>query len=168
LRAFLLQQWWLVVVVLGSLTPLAVQFVSRGFLPTLRTLDRRWVFLLMFWSVLVPIYFVGVTGRTFPEIPSALAVATFDEIEHLQAGDPVLLSFDYDPASEGELGPMATAFVKHPRDAGAYARLAEGAGLPVAPVAMVADVCRPELLFELDATAVVPLCTGDSGARGAA
>ena len=27
-------------------------------------------------------------------------------------GDPVLLSFDYDPASEGELGPMATAFVK--------------------------------------------------------
>ncbi len=28
-------------------------------------------------------------------------------------GDPVLLSFDYDPASEGELGPMATAFVKH-------------------------------------------------------
>jgi len=63
---------------------------------------------------------------------------------------------------------QATAFVKHPRDAGAYARLAEGAGLPVAPVAMVADVCRPELLFELDATAVVPLCTGDSGARGAA
>ena len=57
-----------------------------GFLPTLRTLDRRWVFLLMFWAVLVPIYFVGVTGRTFPEIPSALAQATFDEIDRLHAG----------------------------------------------------------------------------------
>lgn len=112
MRAFLLQQWWLVVVVLGSLAPLAWQFVSQGFLRTLRTLDRRWVFLLMFWAVLVPIYFVGVTGRTFPEIPSVLAQTTFDEIEHLHAGDPVLLSFDYDPASEGELGPMATAFVK--------------------------------------------------------
>lgn len=111
--AFVVQQWWLVVVVLGSLAPLAAQFVSHGFLPTLRTLDRRWIFLLMFWAVLVPIYFVGVTGRTFPEIPSALAQTTFDEIDHLHAGDPVLLSFDYDPGSEGELGPMATAFVKH-------------------------------------------------------
>ena len=80
---------------------------------TLRTLDRRWIFLLMFWSVLVPIYYIGVTGQTFPEVPSALAQATFDEIDRLEPGDPVLLSFDYDPASEGELGPMATAFVKH-------------------------------------------------------
>jgi hypothetical protein len=110
--SFLQQQWWLVAVVVGSLAPLAKQFVSRGFLPTLRTLDRRWIFLLMLWAVLVPIYFVGVTGRTFPEIPSALAQTTFDEIDHLHEGDPVLLAFDYDPGSEGELGPMATAFVK--------------------------------------------------------
>jgi len=46
-------------------------------------------------------------------VPSALAQATFDEIESLDAGDRVLLSFDFDPASEGELGPMATAFVRH-------------------------------------------------------
>jgi hypothetical protein len=63
--------------------------------------------------VLIPIYYVGVTGQTFPEVPSALAQATFDEIERLNPGDPVLLSFDYDPASEGELGPMATSFVRH-------------------------------------------------------
>ncbi len=37
----------------------------------------------MFWSVLLPIYFIGVTGRTFPEVPSALAHATFDEIDRL-------------------------------------------------------------------------------------
>ena len=110
---FLRQQWWLVVVVIGSLAPLAWQCISRGFFTTLQSIDRRWIFLLMFWSVLVPIYYIGVTGKTLPEVPSALARATFDEIERLKEGDPVLLSFDYDPASEGELGPMATAFVKH-------------------------------------------------------
>jgi hypothetical protein len=67
----------------------------------------------MLWCVLVPIYYVGVTGRTFPEVPSALARSVFDEIDALKPGDPVLLSFDFDPASEGELGPMATAFVRH-------------------------------------------------------
>jgi hypothetical protein len=84
-----------------------------GFLNVARTVDRRWIFLLMLWAVLVPIYYIGKTGRTFPEVPSALAQATFDEIEKLKEGDPVLLSFDYDVGSDGELGPMATAFVKH-------------------------------------------------------
>jgi len=110
---FLKDQWWLPAVVIGSLTPLAWRFVSLGFFPALRTLDRRWIFLLMFWAVLVPIYYIGITGQTFPEVPSALARATFDEIENLNEGDPVLLPFDYDPATEGELAPMATAFVKH-------------------------------------------------------
>ena len=110
---FLRQQWWLPLLVIGSLAPLAAQLASRGFLPTLRSLDRRWIFLLMFWAVLVPIDYIGVTGRTFPEVPSALTQTTFDQIEQLNEGDPVLLSFDYDPASEGELTPMATAFVKH-------------------------------------------------------
>ena len=115
---FLVDQWWLVAAVVASLVPLARRFVSGGVIPTLRTLDRRWIFLLLTWAVLVPIYFIGVTGRTFPEVPGALAQATFDEIERLQPGDPVLLAFDYDPPSEGELGPMATAFVKHAAEKG--------------------------------------------------
>ncbi len=110
---FIINQWWLVAVVILSLVPLAAHLRRQGLYAGLQTLDRRWIFLLMLWCVLVPIYFVGVTGRTFPEVPSALAQATFDEIEKLKPGDPVLLSFDYDPPSEGELGPMATAFVKH-------------------------------------------------------
>lgn len=113
MRAFFISHWWLVAVVVATLAPLARLFATGGVLATLRTLDRRWVFLLLFWSVLVPIYAVGVTGQTFPEVPSALARSTFNEIERLKPGDPVLLSFDYDPPSEGELGPMATAFVKH-------------------------------------------------------
>ena len=115
---FLVDQWWLVAAVVASLVPLARRFASGGLMPTLRTLDRRWIFLLLTWAVLVPIYFIGVTGRTFPELPGALAHATFDEIERLQPGDPVLLAFDYDPPSEGELGPMATAFVKHAAEKG--------------------------------------------------
>jgi enamine deaminase RidA (YjgF/YER057c/UK114 family) len=53
---------------------------------------------------------------------------------------------------------QATAFLKNPDDAAAYARLAERSGLAGIPViAAVADICRPELLFELEATALVTL-----------
>src|SRR5262245_3960665 len=113
MASFLVNQWWLVAAFVLSLIPLAMQAISRGVIPTLQTLDRRWIFLLLTWAVLLPIYYIGVTGQTFPEVPSALAKATFDEIERLKPGDPVLLAFDYDPPSEGELGPMATAFVHH-------------------------------------------------------
>lgn len=78
-------------------------------LKTLQSLDRRWVFLLMGLSVAIPI----LLQLEFPETPSVLAQAVFDEIENLEPGDRVLLSWDYDPASEGELGPMATAFARH-------------------------------------------------------
>jgi hypothetical protein len=80
---------------------------------TLKNLDKRWIFLLMFLCVSVPIYIIGKTGKTFPEVPTVLGKATFQAVEELDEGSPVLLSFDFDPASEGELGPMATAFVRH-------------------------------------------------------
>jgi hypothetical protein len=110
---FLIGQWWLVAIVVLSLAPLIGRILRVGLLESLVTLDRRWIFLVMMWAVLVPIYYIGVTGQTFPEVPSALAEATFDEIEALDPGDRILLAFDFDPASEGELGPMATAFVRH-------------------------------------------------------
>ena len=75
----------------------------------LSTLDRRWIFLLMGAAVTIPI----LLELQFPEEGTSLAHAVFNEIEQLEEGDPVLLAFDYDPASEGELGPMATAFVRH-------------------------------------------------------
>ncbi len=78
-----------------------------------RNLDRRWIFLLMLLSVAVPIYVIGKTKETFPETALPLATNVFNEIEALQPGEKVLLAFDYDPGSEGELGPMATAFTYH-------------------------------------------------------
>jgi hypothetical protein len=75
----------------------------------LKNLDRRWVFLLMGVAVGLPI----LLELQFPEHPTQLADAVFREVERLDEGDKVLLAFDFDPASEGELGPMATAFVRH-------------------------------------------------------
>lgn len=75
----------------------------------LKRLDRRWIFLTMFLAVAIPILF----ELKFPEKPTGLAERTFKEIEALKEGERVLLAFDFDPASEGELGPMATAFVRH-------------------------------------------------------
>jgi len=74
-----------------------------------RDLDRRWIFLLMFLAVAVPTLF----QVHFPEKPTPLVQATFDEIDNLPDGSKVLLAWDWDPASEGELGPMATAFARH-------------------------------------------------------
>jgi enamine deaminase RidA (YjgF/YER057c/UK114 family) len=52
---------------------------------------------------------------------------------------------------------QATAFLKNPKDAKALERVLEAAGLGGVPlVTALADVCRPELLFEIDATAVLP------------
>lgn len=79
----------------------------------LKNLDKRWVFLLMFLCVAIPIYVIGITGKTFPEVPTTLARNTFAALDTLPPGAPVLFAFDFDPASEGELGPMATAFVRH-------------------------------------------------------
>ncbi len=75
----------------------------------LKNLDRRWIFLLMAVAVGVPI----LLGLQFPERPTGLARKVFDEIEKLEEGDKILMAWDYDPASEGELGPMATTFVRH-------------------------------------------------------
>lgn len=75
----------------------------------LKNLDRRWIFLLVFLSVSLPILFEA----QFPESATDLSQSTFDAVESLPDGSKVLLSYDYDPASEGELGPMATAFAYH-------------------------------------------------------
>jgi enamine deaminase RidA (YjgF/YER057c/UK114 family) len=52
---------------------------------------------------------------------------------------------------------QATAFLKNPCDLKSFERIAQRAGLDAVPaVVTVADVCRDDLLVEIDATAVVP------------
>ena len=75
----------------------------------LRNLDRRLVFLLMGLAVAIPILlrFSPPTEVT----PNDRDV--FDAIESLPDGSRVLISFDFDPGSQGELLPMAMAFTRH-------------------------------------------------------
>ena len=68
----------------------------------LKNLHRRWIFMLVFLCVAIPI----LLQAQFPEKATGLAEAVFDEVDKLEEGAPVLLAFDFDPASEGELGPM--------------------------------------------------------------
>jgi hypothetical protein len=55
----------------------------------------------------------------------------------------------------------ASVFVKHGKDALVYEERAAARGLKNLPaVVMVADICREELLFEIDAEVVVSLNRG--------
>jgi enamine deaminase RidA (YjgF/YER057c/UK114 family) len=56
---------------------------------------------------------------------------------------------------------QATAFLANPCDGRAFERIVERSELRKAPlVTTIADVCRRDLLFEIDATAILPLGRG--------
>ncbi len=63
----------------------------------------------MFLAVSIPI----LAKTVFPEVVSKQAKLVFDAIEDLPDGSNILLSYDFDPASQGELLPMAQAFTRH-------------------------------------------------------
>ncbi|WP_437206798.1 hypothetical protein [Planctomicrobium sp. SH664] len=75
----------------------------------LRNLDRRWIYLLMGLSVAIPM----LLELTFAETPSIQSQMVFDEIEKLTPGSKVLMAWDFDPSTDGELGPMALSFARH-------------------------------------------------------
>ena len=75
----------------------------------LKDLDRRWIFLAMFLAVAIPV----LARLVFPEVVSKQAKMVFDAIDDLPDGSNILLAFDFDPASQGELLPMAQAFTRH-------------------------------------------------------
>ncbi len=75
----------------------------------LLNLDRRGIYLAMLLAVGIPV----LTQPVFPELPTPLVQKVFDAIENLPPGSKVMIAFDYDPSAEGEIGPMATAFVRH-------------------------------------------------------
>ena len=102
--------WIVILIILAGIAVLGFFLnTSRPLYEIVKNLDRRWIFLTMFLAVALPL----MLSLTFPEKPSGLARAVFQEIEDLDKGDKVLLAWDFDPASEGELGPMATAFTFH-------------------------------------------------------
>lgn len=71
----------------------------------LKNLDRRWVYLCVALSVILPMIF----KFELPIYPGAAVKGIYNKIESLEPGSRVFLSFDFDPAAEPELGPGAIA-----------------------------------------------------------
>lgn len=75
----------------------------------LKNLDRRWVFLFVAASVVLPM----LLKFDFPVFPGKSVTNLHNFVDALPEGSRCFLSFDYDPASEPELGPSAIAILTH-------------------------------------------------------
>jgi len=81
----------------------------RPFYDLLMNVDRRVIFLVIAAAVALPLVFpLHLPVQISPE-----ARAYFDEIERLQPGDQIILSFDYEPDTMAELDPMSYATLRH-------------------------------------------------------
>ena len=74
-----------------------------------QNLARRLVYVAVAIAVIVP--FIKPVG--LPLVPNKRAKDLFDRMEKLPKGSPVLLAFDYAPASKAELYPMSVALLDH-------------------------------------------------------
>ena len=72
-------------------------------------IDRRILFVLMFIGVAVPL----LVGLDLPITPSKQVRAAYDQIEQLDAGQVVLVSFSYGASTAPEMQPMARAVLRH-------------------------------------------------------
>jgi hypothetical protein len=72
-------------------------------------IDRRYIFILVAIGVIVPLVFpIGLAVTTSPPVENV-----YKEIEGLEPGTPVIVSVDYDAATQPELSPMTTAVFRH-------------------------------------------------------
>ncbi len=79
-----------------------------GFVEKLLNIDRRWLFLLVFVGVAVPI----IMPMGLPVTTTGSTRSAFEFIEGLKPGDTVLISYDYGPSSAPENDPMAEGIMR--------------------------------------------------------
>jgi len=79
------------------------------FLKRFQSLDRRWVFLGMAISIVLPMLF----PVHFPTKVDERVQSLYDRLEELEPGDKVFVSADFDPASRPELEPFFRANLHH-------------------------------------------------------
>ena len=78
-------------------------------LENLANIDRRYIFILVSLTVMVPILFpIGMPITTTPEVE-----AVFDYIEKIPPGSTIIVAMDYDPSALAELYPMNLAVLRH-------------------------------------------------------
>lgn len=73
-------------------------------------IDRRWLFLLLTLSILIPI--IKPIGISSSSISSSVQ-NMYDFVEKIPSGSTVFLGIDYDPSTAPELHPQAVAVMKH-------------------------------------------------------
>jgi hypothetical protein len=83
----------------------------KEFFQRILTLDRRIIFAVVLLGVAFPFYvpWPNVGVQVSKEVEAAYKI--IDAIP--PNGNPILISFDYDPASAAELTPMAVAVLRH-------------------------------------------------------
>lgn len=74
-----------------------------------KEVDRRIIFLFIFFAVASPIIF----NISFKFKATPIVKALYDKVESLPKGSTVLLSYDFDPAMAPEVQPMADALTRH-------------------------------------------------------
>jgi len=75
----------------------------------LADLDRRWIYLLIAVSVILPMFF----PITFPEEITSQTQALYDAMEALPEGSTVMIPFEIWPSTLPETEPLARAAVRH-------------------------------------------------------
>lgn len=80
-----------------------------AFFDTIKSIDRRIIFLIVGLSVALPL----LLHIAFTEKASPIVQKIFDRIESLPPGSRILVSFDYGPSSAPEIQPMAEAVLRH-------------------------------------------------------
>ena len=80
-----------------------------GFFDKIMNLDRRWLYLLVGVSAIIPL----IVPLNLPVRVSPPVQKLFDHMETLQPGEVVMVSFDYGPSTAPENDPMADAVIRH-------------------------------------------------------
>ncbi len=83
----------------------------KNILIKLGQIDRRFIFLLIGLSVLVPLLKPGLVN--IPIKTTSNSKIVFDELNNLKAGDKVLVSFEYGASTKPEIHPMSVAVLQH-------------------------------------------------------
>lgn len=87
-----------------------MDFINKIFIK-LGQLDRRFIFLLIGLSVLIPLLkpeWVNIPIKT-----TSNSTIVFDELDSLKVGDKVLVSFEYGASTKPEIHPMSVAVLQH-------------------------------------------------------
>ena len=77
----------------------------------LGSLDRRVIFLIVGLAVIFPL--LKPEWFSLPIRPTPHSQRVFDEINKLESGNRVLLSFEYGPSTKPEIHPMSIALLRH-------------------------------------------------------